>query len=173
MRIFFKNKIKYSFLFIIFLEDVFFTRTWLFMFFVAQKILFTYLLNLEVLVPTTNIATTIRPSMLPIGAPRTAVGVPVRSNESTQPFPPTRLEVPLVGHPRWPQEFALFVCFAMSPLAFVHAAVYPQVLPRSMRRIPWQTPDVCSGTLRWWVYGLWFLLIWVFTLFKSGLVRRA
>ena len=59
------------------------------MFFIAQKILFTYLLNLEVLVPTTNIATTIRPSMLPIGAPRPAVGVPVRSDESTQPFHPT------------------------------------------------------------------------------------
>nr|POE95185.1 hypothetical protein CFP56_25301 [Quercus suber] len=59
------------------------------MFFVAHKILFTYLLNLEVLVPTTNIATTIRPSMLPIGAPQPAVGVPVRSDESTQPFHPT------------------------------------------------------------------------------------
>ena len=173
MRIFFKNKIKYSFLFIIFLEDVFFTRTWLFMFFVAQKILFTYLLNLEVLVPTTNIATTIRPSMLLIGAPGTAVGVPIGSNESTQPFHLTRLEVPLVGRLRWPWEFALSVRFAMSPLAFIHATVCPQVLPRSMRRIPWQAPDVCSGTLQWWVCGLWFLLIWVFTLFKSGAVRRA
>ena len=59
------------------------------MFFVAHKILFTYLLNLEVLVPTTNIATTIRPSMLPIGAPQPAVSVPVKSGESTQPFHPT------------------------------------------------------------------------------------
>ena len=30
-----------------------------------------------------------------------------------------------------------------------------------------------GGTLRWWVCGLWFLLIWVFTLLKSRLVRRA
>ena len=30
-----------------------------------------------------------------------------------------------------------------------------------------------GGTLWWWVCGLWFLLIWVFTLFKFGLVRRA
>ena len=59
------------------------------MFLVAQKILFTYLLNLEVLVPTTNIATTIKPSMLPIGAPRSAVGVPVKSDESTELFHPT------------------------------------------------------------------------------------
>ena len=59
------------------------------MFFVAQKILFTYLLNLEVLVPTTNIATTIRPSILLIRALRLAIGVPVRFDESTQPFHPT------------------------------------------------------------------------------------
>ena len=158
---------------------MFFTRTWLFMFFVAQKILFshcylfTYLLNLEVLVPTTNIATPIRPSMLPIGAPRPAVGVPVGSDESTQPFHPTQLEVPLVGRPRWPWGFSLSLCFATSPLAFVHAPVHPQVLPRFVRCIPWQTPDVCSGILWWWVCGLWFLLIWVFTLFKFGLLRRA
>ncbi|KAK7830703.1 hypothetical protein CFP56_028058, partial [Quercus suber] len=35
-----------------------------------------------VLVPTTNIATTIRSSMLSIGAPRPTVGVPVRSDET-------------------------------------------------------------------------------------------
>ena len=152
---------------------MFFIRTWLFMFFIGQKILFTYLLNLKVLVPTTNIATTIRPSMLLIETPQPAVGVPVRSDESTQPFHPTRLEVPLVGRPRWPREFALSVCFATSPLAFIHAPVHPQVLPRFVRCVLWKTPNVCSGTLWWWVCGLWFLLIWVFTLFKSGLVRRA
>ena len=158
---------------------MFFTRTWLFMFFIAHKILFfhcylfTYLLNLEVLVPNTNIATTIRPSMLSIGAPRLAVGVPVGFDESTQPFHPTPLEVPLVGCPRWPWEFSLSVHFATLPLTFVHAPVRSQVLPKFVRHVPWQSLYVCSGTLRWWVCGLWFLLIWVFTLFKSGLVRRA
>ena len=102
--------------------------------------LFTYLLNLEVLVPTTNIATTIRPSMLPIGAPRPAVGVPVRSDESTQPFHPTRLKVPFVGRPRWPREFSLSLRFATSPLAFVHAPVRPQVLPRFVWCVLWQSP---------------------------------
>ena len=33
--------------------------------------------------------------------------------------------------------------------------------------------EIDGGTLWWWVCGLWFLLIWVFTLFKSGLERRA
>ena len=33
--------------------------------------------------------------------------------------------------------------------------------------------EIGGGTLQWWVCGLWFLLIWVFTLFKSGLVKRA
>ena len=33
--------------------------------------------------------------------------------------------------------------------------------------------EIGGGTLQWWVCGLWFLLIWVFTLFKSRLVRRA
>ena len=33
--------------------------------------------------------------------------------------------------------------------------------------------EIGGGTLQWWVCGLWFLLIWVFTLFKSRLMRRA
>ena len=153
---------------------MFFTRTWLFMFFIAQKILFSHCYLFTYFPISSSLSSQILSYLKltqakdpkPFSLSLSQISVSLRSavlslRSAVLSLRSVGLYLRSMGAP---DQWVGFVSNWWDFLYFISL---------SLNLVVEISVEIGGGTLQWWVCGLWFLLIWVFTLFKSRLVRRA
>ena len=144
---------------------MFFTRTWLFMFFVAHKILFSHCYLFTYFPISSSLSSQIL-SYLKLTQAKDPK--PFSLSQISVSLRSAVLSLRLVGlYLRSMGALDQWVGFVSNWWDFLY------FISLSLNLVVEISVEIGDGTLQWWVCGLWFLLIWVFTLFKSRLVRRA